>query len=191
MHIDDNEPQAASAESAESEAPESSAPENSSPKNGDAAADPATETQAAAPKAAAPRQAREQERSRDVESPSVEGESEEFVPGRRFSGIDRLLMVDIPSRVEGAEEKLKATLRGTIALELYDVGKELRYDFVGGGAKVEEGRDLKADCRIRISKGHLEKVASGKLNPQIAMLSDKILVSGRAELAVYFFNLVV
>jgi hypothetical protein len=46
------------------------------------------------------------------------------------------------------------------------------------------------DCVIRINQTNLLKIAAGDLNPQVAMLSSKIKVSGRASLAIYFFNLV-
>ncbi|MFM1847500.1 MAG: sterol transfer family, partial [Pseudomonadota bacterium] len=47
-----------------------------------------------------------------------------------------------------------------------------------------------ADCSIRLSEDSLLRVASGDLNPQVGMLSDKIKVQGKVSFAVYFFNLV-
>ena len=46
------------------------------------------------------------------------------------------------------------------------------------------------DCTIRLSEDNLLRVASGDLNPQVGMLSDKIRVTGKVSFAVYFFNLI-
>ncbi|RME62034.1 MAG: hypothetical protein D6780_00530, partial [Candidatus Dadabacteria bacterium] len=50
-------------------------------------------------------------------------------------------------------------------------------------------KDCQYECLIEIESYWLEKIFSHQLNPQIAMLSEKILVEGKATLAVYFFNL--
>jgi putative sterol carrier protein len=41
-----------------------------------------------------------------------------------------------------------------------------------------------------MSEDHLKRIWQGELNPQIAMLSEKIRVEGRKAVAIYLFNLI-
>lgn len=55
------------------------------------------------------------------------------------------------------------------------------------GSDINE--DIEVDTTISINKGDFDLILSGKLNPQIAMLSHKIVVEGNMHIAMYFFNL--
>lgn len=56
-----------------------------------------------------------------------------------------------------------------------------------GTEKEGRGDDV---CIITTDAVHMLSIAAGHLNPQIAMLSEKIEVSGRVGPALYFFNLI-
>lgn len=91
----------------------------------------------------------------------------------------------ISNSYNASGDKLRTHLAGTIAITLRDTGKNLTFDgrtgkFLEGGA---------SDCQIDTTARHLEEISNGYLNPQIAMLTEKIGVSGDVSLAVYFFNL--
>ena len=54
-----------------------------------------------------------------------------------------------------------------------------------------EGSDADAvDSVISLTEQNLMAVRSGDLNPQVAMLADKIKVKGKIGPAVYLFNLI-
>jgi putative sterol carrier protein len=54
-----------------------------------------------------------------------------------------------------------------------------------------EGSDAAAvDSIISLTEQNLMAVRSGDLNPQVAMLADKIKVKGKIGPAVYLFNLI-
>jgi putative sterol carrier protein len=46
------------------------------------------------------------------------------------------------------------------------------------------------DCILTLDSRSLQEIASGNLNPQLAMLAGKIRVEGKSNLAVYLFNLI-
>ena len=102
---------------------------------------------------------------------------------------------DFAGRLEGfvtnaynaCGDKLRTQLAGTIQMTLKDKGK--KYFFDGRTGKFLETAST-TDCQIELNSRHLEDISQGDLNPQIAMLTEKISVSGDVSLAVYFFNLV-
>ena len=90
--------------------------------------------------------------------------------------------------------KLKELLAGTIALRVVDRSRAFLFgDFNGEfGVKESSGsesRSLQGDCMIDLSEGALVRIWRGDINPQIAMLSEKVTISGKSAMAVYFFNL--
>jgi len=91
--------------------------------------------------------------------------------------------------------KLRELLTGTVALRIVDRQRAFVFDPQAPGFTLTEfsgaeARSAKADCQIDLTESSLQRMWNGELNPQIAMLSDKITVSGKADLSVYFFNLV-
>lgn len=94
---------------------------------------------------------------------------------------------------ESASPSLRSQLKGTIALCLQDGKHGYLFDWSSSEPRVSEfplAKDPpKADCTLHFDEKVALDIASGELNPQIAMLSDKIRVSGKHHLAVYFFNL--
>lgn len=93
----------------------------------------------------------------------------------------------ITNAYNGCGDKLRTHLAGTIFIELTPEKKKLSFD--GKTGKFVEGGSA-SDCQISTSARYLEEISAGDLNPQIAMLTDKVKVSGDVGLAVYFFNLI-
>jgi len=123
----------------------------------------------------------------------------------------RDLAEDVRKRAGLAGPKLMMHLAGGITVELERSGGRLQFDWRSGPAigatspvatppdggsggaapTTSETRSVLPDhCSIKISDENLMRIASGDLNPQLAMLSDKIQVDGKHSIAMYFFNLV-
>lgn len=106
------------------------------------------------------------------------------------SKANEIVLEYLVERSERAPQRLRNHLAGTVAIEI--LGSDRRYLIDWSSDKLsatDQDFDTNADCVIRCEEISLEQIASGKLNPQIAMLSDKLEVTGRAEMAMYFFNL--
>lgn len=80
---------------------------------------------------------------------------------------------------------LLENLAGTVKIELRDSGEFCCIEPATG--KSLENLD-KPDLLIRMHSGDARRLLAGDLNPQIAMLSGKIQIEGRANLAMYLFN---
>lgn len=52
-----------------------------------------------------------------------------------------------------------------------------------------QDRLAEVECTISLTEDTLMSISSGNLNPQVALLSDKIAVDGKMEVAMYAFNL--
>jgi putative sterol carrier protein len=121
----------------------------------------------------------EDDRDDDTPAPSTDVKS-----GRAF------LLDQLPQRGSRANPRLRANLAGSIRLELSDLGQQYLCSLKGDVFEVLEDKSSPADCTIKLSEGDLLRIIHGKLNAQLAMLSEKIQVEGQLSLAVYFFNLV-
>lgn len=108
---------------------------------------------------------------------------------RFFKTAKELLLEELALRAAEASPCLKECLVGTVLVDIKDKNELYRVSWSGSGFKVEEGAGS-ADCTIHLSEQNLLKIVSGDLNPQIAMLSDKVFVEGKLSLGVYFFNLI-
>ena len=132
---------------------------------------------------------------RDAE---MRGPAEDRIPagsapeGRRLNSAQQLFEEAIPNRAGRLGERLHAALRGKILVTLQDSGHNYLLDWSGDALSSTAAADAAQcvhDCRISLRENDLLAVANGELNPQIGMLSHKISVSGRSDLAVYFFNI--
>lgn len=103
--------------------------------------------------------------------------------------VEDLITKELPERASKASERLREHLEGVIGIDLVDhSGYQLKW--ADSALEVEEVESIgDVDCCIRIAGDDLLEISSGKLNPQVAMLSDKIHVTGQPGFAVYFFNL--
>lgn len=105
--------------------------------------------------------------------------------------LEEALLKEIPARAEQANPRLREQLTGTLLLELSDVRKKYLLDWREEKLKVKENGGGDADCKMYIKHADLWKIFNGTLNPQIAMLSEKIKIEGKLSLAIYLFNLMV
>ena len=113
-----------------------------------------------------------------------------------------VLCEELPDRAQRAKLRLKPYLSGAVAVEFSNSGERFLFDWRGEDPKVTqlskemtvtvgEGADpTTVDCIISLSEQNLMSIRSGDLNPQVAMLADKIKVKGKVGPAVYLFNLV-
>ncbi|NDC36606.1 MAG: hypothetical protein EBZ48_00985 [Proteobacteria bacterium] len=110
---------------------------------------------------------------------------------RRPLTAEEIILGDVVSNATRSGAKLKELLAGTILIKLIDSGQRYVIDWREGDLKAQPaGKDATADCTILVSEDHLKRISQGDLNPQMAMLSEKIRVEGRKAVAMYFFNLV-
>jgi len=134
----------------------------------------------------------------------LEDEEEEAQPVARKviqNGKD-VLCEELPDRASRAKLRMKPYLTGAFAVELTNSGDRFIFDWRGDDPKVAplakdvkltigEGTDPSmVESIISLSEQNLMSVRSGDLNPQVAMLADKIKVQGKVGPAVYLFNLV-
>lgn len=107
------------------------------------------------------------------------------------SSVDEILGDQLRDRVKAANSRLRAQMMGSILIELIPGGRKFLFDWSSDDFQMASSNAVQADCTMRLSEETLMRIALGELNPQVAMLSDKIRVSGKLSLAVYFFNLIV
>lgn len=93
-------------------------------------------------------------------------------------------------RAKTSQAKLRSQLVGSILIEFSDSGERYLFDWSDDQPKLAQTKDGTAECKIILRSDDFMRIASGDLNPQIAMLSEKIRVEGKPGLAIYFFNLV-
>jgi putative sterol carrier protein len=111
--------------------------------------------------------------------------------GRRIDSAEGLLGEEIVHRANREQTKLRPYLTGKIQIDIIDKKQKYLFDWssdVVSCQKNENGNT--SDCSITLTEDNLLRIASGDLNPQLAMLSDKIKVSGKLNLAIYWFNLI-
>ena len=105
--------------------------------------------------------------------------------------VQELLGDSLLARARAADAKLRAQLMGSILLRFTNSGQRYLFDWSGDEPQAGPSDRESVDCIINLSEQTLLRIASGDLNPQIAMLSDKVNVKGRLSLAIYWFNLIV
>jgi hypothetical protein len=113
-----------------------------------------------------------------------------------------VLCEELPSRAARAKLRLKPHLTCVLGLELSSSGERFIFDWKGeeptvapaGGPLTlnaeNPGEATLVDSIISLTEQNLMAVRSGDLNPQVAMLADKIKVKGKIGPAVYLFNLI-
>ena len=107
-----------------------------------------------------------------------------------ISSAEELLLRELLERAKRANQRLRQYLEGVLVIDVLNLGKKFVCDWTGPELKTAPATSDAADCTIHLNEEHLLSVASGDLNPQVAMLSDKIKIEGKSGLAVYFFNLI-
>lgn len=128
----------------------------------------------------------------DLDSGDQGGRGRNDLPERRtgFKDARELLVDELQVRVQRANPRLRGHLTGIVVVNVRGSGKKYLFDWRNEAPVIQEADSEAADCNISVSQDNLFRIASGELNPQIAMLSDKIHVTGNLAFAVYFFNLI-
>ena len=104
--------------------------------------------------------------------------------------LDDLLFTHVVEKSNSEEAKrLREHLKGKIQIKLSDSDRSFSLDWKKEELVVKEGEGGKPDCTVTLSEPSLLELASGKLDPQIAMLSDKVKVEGNSKMGMYLFNL--
>ena len=112
------------------------------------------------------------------------------------------LCEELPSRATRAKLRLKPHLTCLLAVEITSSGEKFIFDWKGDEPRVaaatsgitviaeNPGDATVVDSIISLTEQNLMAIRSGDLNPQVAMLTDKIKVKGKIGPAVYLFNLI-
>lgn len=95
----------------------------------------------------------------------------------------------IVERAGSAHQTLRTVLAGTVEIFVKDRPFRAVFDFVANPPKRLASGAKPSDCIIECDERTLFRIHQGDLNPQLAMVSDKITIKGKSGLAVYFFNL--
>lgn len=146
----------------------------------------------AAPRTSRASEPKEREKKEDLEESQTTPRREyRYLPIEDGESIEAWSQRELIKRAEYSGSKLKGEIVGTVRLAIDKNPKQLIFEWSGDLPTVSLGdKGDEAGCVISISEKNFRRVAAGVLNPQIAMLSDKIKVEGNFGAAVYFFNLV-
>lgn len=101
-----------------------------------------------------------------------------------------LFLEAIPYRAKESAATLRTHLTGKIGFSIQDTNEKFCIDWSSAECQVKANHPETLDCHVSLSSGDLMRIASGDLNAQIAMLSTRVLIQGKADYAVYVFNLI-
>lgn len=125
------------------------------------------------------------------------GQAPQYESNRRgpLSSTDDVILGELVAVASRSAPKLRELLEGTIMIAINNSDKRYLIDWSQPQIKAEKlkasgSAAISAACTIALSEDNLLKIANGDLNPQIAMLAQKIKVEGRKAAAMYFFNLI-
>lgn len=120
-------------------------------------------------------------------------EAERKLTESELSQLSDFLNVELTSRLVNAPDRLMNQMAGSILLQLAGDGSYLVNGMSREIRALEGGAEPALenyDCSVQLSARDFLMIANGKVNPQIAMLSEKVKISGKVPLAVYLFNLI-
>ncbi len=121
----------------------------------------------------------------------LEGQPSETEEKKDTSDVYQLLLDAVHHNANRLNRRLRQHLTGRIQFIIRGTDQAYLLDWRSEELCIQAGREQEVDCCIEISAGDLFDIARGDLNPQIAILSDKVRVTGEARMAVYLFNLFV
>jgi putative sterol carrier protein len=103
--------------------------------------------------------------------------------------LEQIFLAVVPRSAE-YNQRLRVNLPAPILFRIKDGTQVFTIDWTLEKINVTKEIHPNPACTISIKKDHLLSIAKGDLNPQVAMLSDKIEIEGQIGLAVYVFNLI-
>lgn len=107
------------------------------------------------------------------------------------TNADRLFFRTVQRNAVRRENKLRVHIPAPVEFRLKGTRSVYSLDWSKNELKILAEAVEKPACIIEISEDHLTEISEGLLNPQVAMLSDKVHVSGDMGIAMYVFNLFV
>ncbi len=122
----------------------------------------------------------------DLERPQIKRPEVRVRP----KNADELILNAVPQRARTAGDKLRVHLTGKTVISIRNTTERYLLDWSGPDMVASKASSDDADCKITLSEADLMKISTGDLNPQILMLSHKVSVSGKADHAIYIFNLI-
>jgi hypothetical protein len=132
---------------------------------------------------------REQEEASEEED---DFEEEEEAQGKEQMSFSDRAILGVAGMGGKNMANLKTRLLGKIVLSVKDKMDGYLFEWTEDNLHVEKwSGEPPAGCQtmIELENRDLELIVRGKLNPQVAMLSHKVNVSGEVSQAVYLFNL--
>jgi len=104
--------------------------------------------------------------------------------------VSEILEKRLPDRARQAGDRLRTILTAKIIVELTETKRRLMIDWTTKQMAVSlVSPEATADTVIRLSERTLQAIARGDLNPQLAIVSGTVFISGKTEPALYLFNL--
>lgn len=131
-----------------------------------------------------------------VEEDETQEPSRRHTQQRKRSFANSAEVIDyIPERVHSLPPRLHENLLGVIAVEVTENNpsnvKYRRYvDWRGEKVAVSELYEGVPDTTVTVSEYVFMEIARGNLNPQIALVSNRVRVAGKVGFGIYFFNLI-
>ena len=132
----------------------------------------------------------EDEEDEEEEEPEEEEEEEEDEVEYK-TPADKLFFKTLKRNAPRREAKLRKHLAAPIEFRLKDSLAAYVVDWSKEELVVSSEPAKDPVCSIELSEQHLLEIAAGQLNPQVAMLSEKIGIKGDKATAMYAFNLFV
>lgn len=122
----------------------------------------------------------------DVED-GVEDDEEDST--QYTTALEKLFFVTVKRNAARRESKLRVHLPAPVVIRIAQSVDSFTIDWSKEEVHVAAGSCENPVCTIELTEEHLLDIAAGDLNPQVAMLSDKIQMVGNMEAAMYLFNL--
>ncbi|MCB0353015.1 MAG: SCP2 sterol-binding domain-containing protein [Bdellovibrionales bacterium] len=134
--------------------------------------------------------------SDEQEEEEDKAESEDSRRARKPRGgwrsLDELFSENLENFSFRMNPNLSAHLAGDILIDFRENGRSFAVSVSGTSVSSKElgkGKSGTFDCEIAVSERDFLDLVNGNLNPQVAMLSERVQVTGRLDAAVYLFNL--
>ncbi len=125
----------------------------------------------------------------EVEELSVKGIKTNFSDKLGTSSLARTMYGALCKNSRRLNRRLKTHITGRIQLIVSGGKENYVLDWRGEDLLLNDGRDPEAECVIEISERDLLDVIKGNSNLQIALLSDKVKLSGQVGMALYLSNI--
>jgi hypothetical protein len=118
-------------------------------------------------------------------------EEDETAPFNEEGSTGKLMLEILPDRARRAELKLRDRLKGSVGVWLRDTQESFLFDWSQDEPRCSRDSLDSCTCKITMGEKELDRISKGVLNPQIALLSHRVIVEGNHSMAIYFFNLIV